>query len=138
MRCFSIVLSLVFISILLAAGEKHPAFAAKLQFAALQSQDNTTNSYKLSVGEELKINLRSNPTTGYRWQLADELDENVVKLVGSEFKAPDTRVLGAPGEEVWIFKAVGPGRTTIQMKYVRPWEKDVPPAKSAQFNIEVR
>jgi inhibitor of cysteine peptidase len=88
-----------------------------------------------SPGQEFNISLKSNRTTGFLWQLASPVDEAVVKLVGSDYKAPQSRLQGAGGTEVWTFRATGRGQTTIAMKYVRPWEKNVPPARTATFKI---
>lgn len=74
-------------------------------------------------GEEFTIALESNPTTGYRWMLQKELDEKIITLQKTEFEEPESNLLGAPGEERWTFKAVGLGRTTIELKYARPWEE---------------
>ena len=73
-------------------------------------------------GEEFTIALESNPTTGYRWMLQKELDDKVITLQKTEFEEPESNLLGAPGEERWTFKAVGLGRTTIELRYARPWE----------------
>jgi len=77
-------------------------------------------------GEEFTIVLDSNPTTGYRWMLQKELDEKIVTLKSTEYEEPESDLLGAPGEERWIFKAEGLGRTTIELKYARPWEEEAP------------
>ncbi len=92
---------------------------------------------QIPVGREFTLTLESNRTTGYQWQLAEIPDENVVQLIGNRFDAPDTRLIGAGGKEVWTFKAVGKGRAEIRLKYVRLWEKDVPPVKEAVFTVVV-
>ena len=66
-------------------------------------------------------------TTGYRWKLSDNFTEGVVRLVKSEYVAPETEMVGAGGKEVWTFKVVEPGETTIDLEYVRPWETGVVP-----------
>lgn len=75
-------------------------------------------------GEEFTVVLESNPTTGYRWMLLKELDEKIITLQKMEYEEPKTDLLGAPGEERWTFKAEGLGRTTIELKYARPWEEE--------------
>ena len=89
----------------------------------------------VSPGREFTITLQSNRTTGFSWQLASPLDEAVLKFVLSDYKAPQSKLQGAGGKEIWTFRAVGRGQTTISLKYVRPWEKDVPPARTAIFKI---
>lgn len=46
--------------------------------------------------------------------------------------------IGAGGNEVWIFEAAGSGKTEIILKYVRPWEKNVPPAKTVTFKVNIK
>lgn len=94
--------------------------------------------FAMKVGDEFVLTLESNPSTGYLWRLAEKPDENVVRFVSSEYKAAsDTRRVGAGGNEVWTFRAEGKGRTAINLIYVRPWEKDTPPAKTATAIIIV-
>jgi len=98
----------------------------------------STAPVETEVGLVFSITLESNPTTGYRWQLATPLDEKIIKLVGSKYVAPKAGRLGVGGKEVWTFKAVGRGKAEISLKYVRPWEKDVPPAQRQVISVEVR
>ena len=93
---------------------------------------------QVRIGEAFAIALEANRTTGYQWELAEPLNAAVVKLANSEYKAPDTTRVGAGGREVWTFQAVGKGKTQIVLKYVRRWEKNVPPAKTETFVVNVR
>lgn len=99
---------------------------------------STSDSLEAKVGQEFTITLESNATTGYQWQLAKPLDESMVTLVGSEYKAPQDGRIGQGGEEVWTFKAMGTGKSEIAMKYVRPWEKDVQPVEERTFTVTVK
>jgi len=92
----------------------------------------------VNTGRRFAIRLQSNPTTGYGWQLAKPLDEKIVVLVTNDYIHPDTRLIGAGGHEVWIFKAVGQGQAEISLKYVRSWEKDQPPAETNVFMVVVK
>lgn len=105
--------------------------------APIPSKKPTTGRIEVAVEREFSVTLPSNPTTGYHWELAAALDEGIVKLVNSTYQAPATDLLGAGGEEIWTFKAVGRGETVIELKYVRPWEKDVAPADRASFRVTV-
>ena len=89
------------------------------------------------AGDEFSITLESNPTTGYSWQLAQPLDEEMVKLVSSEYVPSRTDLVGAGGEEKWTFLALNKGVVRIVLKYVRPWEKDKPPAKEKTFLVRI-
>jgi inhibitor of cysteine peptidase len=100
-------------------------------------KESFREQFNVAVGQEFTVTLASNATTGYHWELAAPLDEAVVKLVNSEYRTPETSALGAPGQEIWTFQAVGQGRTVIDLKYVRPWEKDVAPVETASYEVAV-
>lgn len=91
---------------------------------AVKEYSDPSVTIEVEKGEEFAIVLGSNPTTGYSWRIAGELDAAVVTLESSEYIEPKDKALGAQGEEKWTFKAAGIGRTTIGMIYVRPWEVD--------------
>lgn len=92
----------------------------------------------LNCGGCFVVRLPANPTTGYGWQLALPLNERIVVLVTNDYIAPATQLVGAGGEEVWSFKAVGRGRAEIAFRYVRPWEKNRPPAKTNCLQVVVQ
>ncbi len=98
---------------------------------------NTGKPYEVKRGEQFSLALDSNQTTGYHWRLAKPLDEGVLKLAGVEYKTPQSKLLGAGGKEIWTFQAVGRGVTSIHLEYVRPWEKGVPPARTAVYTVRV-
>ena len=92
----------------------------------------------LEAGQTLIVALKSNPTTGYDWQV-DEVDESVVKLVTQEFKpASDPNRLGAPGQTEFQFQAAGAGTTSLRLIYVRSWEEGVEPEDTFQVSITVK
>jgi len=108
--------------------------------------DNPDETIEVEAGLEFAIVLESNPTTGYSWQLAEPLDENVVELVSSEFAKKSSEggtsggegeMVGVPGEEVWTFEAIAEGETEIVLEYLRPWETDVAPENTETFKVTV-
>ena len=92
----------------------------------------------VTIGQEFKIKLKSNATTGYHWQLAKPPDQKFLKFRGSEYKQPDSKLVGAGGHEVWTFKALATGKTAVALDYVRPWEKDIKPVQSTNFVVIVK
>lgn len=111
---------------------------AAVSFAAAPQEEKAPSRViKLKAGEEFTVVLGSNKTTGFEWQLAMPLDEKVVRLVSSEYTPVESKLIGSGGKEVWTFKTVGAGKADILFKYVRPWEKDTPPAKTESFSIVV-
>lgn len=96
----------------------------------------------VTVGKQFTIQLVSNPTTGYGWQLAQPLDGRIVRFVSDHYQGPSSNavpvIVGQGGIEVWTFQALHSGNTTIALKYVRPWESNSPPAASASYTIRVQ
>lgn len=88
--------------------------------------------------KEFAITLESNKTTGFGWDIATPIDEKVIRFIGCEYIAADTGLVGSGGREIWSFRGVCPGKTSIYFKYIRLWEKDVPPAKKLTFNVAVK
>lgn len=89
----------------------------------------------VKVGQTFTLKLRSNPTTGYMWELAEPLNEGIIRFIGQEYRTDKTDRMGAGGREIWSFRAVGTGETWIGLKYVRPWEKNATPAEIVTFKV---
>lgn len=96
---------------------------------------NSGSRVNLSVGDLLIVTLDSNPSTGYSWTNASVSNASVIKQTGREFKAAATNMVGAGGQDIWTFKALEKGTSTISMNYSRSWEKDVAPI--ATFNVTI-
>jgi len=81
---------------------------------------------QLLAGESVTVALCSNPTTGFQWGEAQIADSNIVTQTDRKFVDPSQAggqpLLGAAGQDVWTFKAVKKGSTTISVSYGRPWE----------------
>ncbi|MBA7647795.1 hypothetical protein ES703_55574 [subsurface metagenome] len=106
------------------------------------SVDESHNGKKveIAVAGTLTVTLESNPTTGFQWsESADISDQTVLEQVDHQFVSPpeDTGMVGAPGKEVWTFKALKKGSSTISMEYRRPWEEDVEPGKTFTLSVVV-
>ncbi|MCD6358613.1 MAG: protease inhibitor I42 family protein [Dehalococcoidia bacterium] len=98
--------------------------------------NNPDITIEVIPGREFVISLNSNASTGYQWNLTKTLDTSILELVISEYEAPTTTMLGASGREVWAFKAIAAGETTISLGYSRPWESS-PPAETTVFTVTV-
>jgi len=92
---------------------------------------------KISPGQEFSIALTSNPSTGFGWKMTLPVDQKTIKPLGSGYVAPQKMLMGAPGEEVYKFKAMTPGETKADFVYERPWErKTTPPRKIFTILVE--
>lgn len=77
----------------------------------------------VKTGAIITVKLCSNQTTGFKWaDKANISDASILQQIDHKYIAPGTNMPGAPGEEIWTFKAVNPGASTISMEYGRPWE----------------
>ena len=93
---------------------------------------------EVQAGHDFTITLEANATTGYRWQFARPLDESAIQLVSSEYLADKTGLAGSGGKQVWVLKALKTGSSSITFRYIRPWEKNMPPEKEELFIIIIK
>jgi len=103
--------------------------------AALSESDNG-KKISLAKGQVLHLSLPGNPSTGYSWSYARELDQLVLKETNHEYFS-DSTLAGAGGADNWEFKAIGSGSTTLSLKYSRSWE-NVQPEKTFQVEVTVQ
>lgn len=97
---------------------------------------DTGRTLDLKSGDVVRIVLKSNPSTGYFWSEDGAPDSDVLRLYTKQFLQQETRknIVGAPGMQEFIYKAVGSGETGIRLSYKRPWEKTLP-AETFQLRI---
>ena len=133
MRSFPIlvVASLAMLSVLLP--ENVPAIQVVTVVQADQGR-----TIKLERGDTLVISLESNPSTGYVWQI-DKHESPILKLASPPVFQPATHPMpGAPGHQRFEFTAVWRGSGSIELDYLRPWEKGVVPAKTFTVVVTVK
>ena len=87
-------------------------------YAACKST-STAKDINLNLNEEFKIELGSNPSTGYGWY--PSYDSNFIKLISSYY-IPSSDNCGSPGTNIFLFKAAKTGETNIIFKYQRLWD----------------
>lgn len=79
----------------------------------------TTKNINVKLNDELTIALDSNPSTGYEWY--PNYDTNFLEMVSSYY-IPSNENCGAPGTDVFVFKALKTGETDVIFKYQRIWD----------------
>ena len=75
----------------------------------------------------MTIALYSCPSEGRQWSEAQISDQNILQQTGHKFVPPEAKgdrppAPGTPSQEVWTFKALEKGMSTISMEYTHPWE----------------
>ena len=94
---------------------------------------------EIADGGLLTLTLECNPKIGLEWELKNLSDQNVLKLVNQKFKPPESGdASGSDGQEIWSFKALGTGKSTIYMEYRQPWQRQFPPEKTFALTVIVK
>ncbi len=101
------------------------------------NEENNGQTINLTAGDEFKLELPGNITTGYNWTI-DALDESALQLVSEDYEESRSDLLGAGGTSVFTFKALQAGQTSLKLIYSRPFEKGVPPEKTFEITIAVQ
>ncbi|NOH01564.1 MAG: peptidase inhibitor I42 [Chloroflexi bacterium] len=91
-----------------------------------------------AAGDEFTIVLDANPSTGYHWELVEELDAGVVQFVSRDYSADQPVTIGSGGVDVWTFQAVGAGETQITLGYYPPSNDPEEPQQTVTFTVTVK
>ncbi len=104
----------------------------------LSAADNG-RTVPMKVHDRLVIELEANPSTGFSWEPV-QVDAAVLKQVGeTEFQsASSTPLAGQGGTQILRFEVTGPGSTSLELVYHRPWESGVPPLQTFTLQITVQ
>jgi len=86
------------------------------------------------VGEQFSLVLFANHNNGFHWELASPIDPSLLSQVDNTFEPPDADKV--VGKEVWTFKVLQKGKTTISVKRVGP-RKTPLAADSEVFTIVI-
>ena len=91
----------------------------------------------LRVGDTLLVRLESTPSTGYGWKVAS-VEKKLLKQIGEPvIETSEKQMPGATQHQVFKFRAVAAGKGNLELHYVRPWEKNTPPARVYKLAIAV-
>ena len=104
---------------------------------AVTEADNGRD-FTLSRGDVLKVSLTATSGTGYTWQVVPSADALVRQVGDMKFKAADNQMPGASGHQIFRFSVEASGTGSLEFRYVRPWEKDTPPAKVFKILLIVK
>jgi predicted secreted protein len=95
-----------------------------------------TNSANLKVGDILELQIATIPTEGFEW-VVDNLDTNMLVQEASAEYAKDTGADSAGGIVTVRFKAVGVGKTTLDLIYVSEATEESPSFTTNTFSMTV-
>ena len=101
------------------------------------SQEDNGREFTLDRGDALEISLPATSGTGYTWQ-AEPVAGGFVEQLGEPAFALDSAMPGASGHQIFHFGIEASGTGTLEIHYLRPWEKDAKPAKVFRIMLIVR
>ena len=104
--------------------------------ATLPEPTDPTELFTVTAGETFDLLLPSNSSTGYRWQIIPELDGNIVEFVEQDYIPEEPVMPGSGGMDVWTFRALNAGDTTIVLGYYPPGD-ETDPDETVTFSIQV-
>jgi len=107
---------------------------------SIQSQEHFDAVMNGAIGDDFTVTLGSNPTTGFQWlEVAEIGDETILQQTDHIFMGPGIdKPPGTAGEEVWIFKALKKGTTTVDLEYSRPWVEEDADYRTVSITINIR
>lgn len=121
---------------LAACGDDDDDAAAEVQL----TQADSGKTVSLARGGTLIVALTSNPSTGYAWSVVSPEPKNLELDGQPEFVPPGSTspVVGAAGTQVFTFKAVATGKSTLRMEYRRSFEPNEPAQGTFTVEVEVK
>ncbi len=105
--------------------------------ATVLTEADNGGSTAVDANTTVIVQLPGNPTTGYTWSVKS-YDTSILSLEVHDYTADTSDRMGSGGTFSFQFKALAPGSSTITLTYERPWEKDVPPAKTFSTEVDVQ
>lgn len=89
----------------------------------LLAQKHITQTIEVALPGSLVVTLGSNPTTGFQWQEDAVIsDPSILTQYTHQVVESQSDMVGASGKDVFTFKTLAKGTSTIQLQYSRPWE----------------
>jgi inhibitor of cysteine peptidase len=143
MKLLSII-SWVALSLVLSACTSQGSLGPEaITCAEYNENQHITDNVKVSIGETFTVNLCSNASTGFRWiEMADISDPGVVAQVSHTDSYPsgngDPLPPGTPGSQIWTFKALKGGTSTLSFEYSRDWEGGEKAAWTFVLTVDVQ
>lgn len=105
-----------------------------LPMLTLTADDNGKNLTR-RVGDQIAVELRENPTTGFVWRV-DPSDEHITQIA-TEFTPAGGALLGAGGTRIFVFRLEKAGEATISLALKRAWQEGET-AATEHFVIRLR
>jgi len=116
---------MVAISLCLFACAPASKVSVDVSYDDFMRQQHFSKEVEVAVDGSLTLTMYSNPTEGRQWSEAQISDQTVLQQTAHKLVMPEPELPpppGTPGKEVWTFRALKEGTSTISMEYTHPWE----------------
>lgn len=102
-------------------------------------ENSPKEKISLRKGDLIKIIVRANPSTGYNWSV-ENIDTTKVTIIDETYiaKKVEKKIMGSGGNKIYLFKAICSGKSVIELKYIRPFEKVLPPKRELRVDLEIK
>jgi inhibitor of cysteine peptidase len=136
--CLALILSVVLIGCAPAA---QSPVAVSVTCDDFSKQKDIVRDVSIASGGTFTITLCSNGTTGFQWGEKTQIsDSQVLQQTGYKVVAAGNTggKVGVPGTEVWDFKALKAGTSTVYVEYSRPWQGGEKGVQTFKLNVTVK
>lgn len=111
------------------------------EFRVIELYNDSQAIVDLSKGQQLRIKILSNPSTGYRWELKSPNDlSKCLKVKEKPYRQPNNTPnrVGTTGYQIWIIKSKCEAGSSelLRFEYIRVWEVNVSPTSYAELLIK--
>jgi len=100
-------------------------------------EEDSGRTIEVTQGDEFRIELESNITTGYSWSIS-VIDTDYLQQQGEQEYSTESELVGAGGVEAFRFKAIQPGETYLKLIYQRPFEADKPAERIFELIVVIK
>jgi len=123
----TLILMCMMVAVLLSLCACAPAskVSVNVSYDDFMRQQHFSQEVEVAVDGSLILTMYSNPTEGRQWSEAQISDQAVLQQTDHKFVMPELEPPpppGTPGKEVWTFRALKEGTSTISMEHTHPWE----------------
>ncbi len=92
---------------------------------------------EVNISDVVIVKLSSNPSTGYTWCYGSS-DPSALRLISSNYVGPDSSILGAPGTQIFTFRAMHKGSLELTFKYYRPFEGMANDTETVVYDVFIK
>jgi len=98
---------------------------------------DSTAELRVGAGDMIEVRLESNPSTGYSWGLSDMTSPGIAELESQSFVESEGDLVGAPGTDVFVFKAADSGAGILRLEYVRQFDDPPVPERVVEYIVRI-